>query len=270
MKKKLFVLACLTLLSSFSLAALEQIVWGDFVGVTIKYNGISESSATDTLDINGDNILDSGVGSLDGLYGRPRLDGDTLAFDDLDFFSSSNGSGGVYNSDITDGKLAGQIEGKPNYYVNQIRFTEYGDATVNKPEIPGLTTYARAAISNSIFIKIQEIDGVDVPDIVLDPISMVVSPQGEWLTTGTFTWSGVVMVDITAILRDLGYDGYATKVDFTLDNTLSTEGYNGSASIAKKETGGLQVETFNQDNGIPEPATLALLGLGGLLLRRKK
>lgn len=270
MKKEFFVMACLLVLSSFAAAELEQIVWGDYVGITVKYNGVSESSTTDTLDINNDSFLDSGNASVDGLYGRPRLDGDSLAFDDLDFFSYSTSSGS-YASDTTDGKLAGQIEGKPSYYVNQIRFTEYGDATVTAP-FAGMNGYA--SIANNIFIKIQAVDGIDIPDITFDPISMVVNPQSEWSVNGTYTWSGSLLVDVTALLRAWNNgqyaNSYATLVDFSLDNTLTTAALNGSGYIAKKESGGLVVETFNQDNGIPEPATMVLLGLGALALLRKR
>lgn len=271
MKEKSLVLTVcalgLMVLNTTLPAATETIVWGDLVGQTVKYNGLYETSDTDTLDINGDSILDSGPASLDGLYGSPRLDGDSLAFDDLDFLSYSNGSG----SDITRGVLGGQIEGKPNFYVNQIYFSEFGDVTTNAFAPGGVI--GTASITNSIDISILEVDGVGLATPIDFTANMVVNPQSSWSTSVTGgTWSGSLLVDVTAAVRAAGYaDGFATLVNFELSNTLETSAANGgSGYIAKKETGGLYVETFNQENGIPEPATLVLLGLGGLLLRKRR
>ncbi len=248
------------LISTTSQADFEQIDWHDFIGTNVQFLGITESSATDTLDIDGDGIL----GNNDGLYGRPTISGDSLLFTDLDFFSSSSGIA----SDITDGKLEGTIQGKPNSYVDKIRFEEWGDVSLS-----GFTpSNAYAAVANNFFLTITEIDNYALLDPIVLQFAMVISPSdGDWLLTddGFFTgrqWSGELIIDITQELRKLGINGYATNCYFAMDNTLTTQSMEGtSAYIAKKQTDGLKVTV----EIVPEPATLALLALGGLLLRKR-
>ena len=70
--------------------------------------------------------------------------------------------------------------------------------------------------------------------------------------------------DIDQILSDNLIAGKATSVYFTMNNILFATAANGDvAQIEKKAFGGFVLT-------VPEPATMALLGLGGLLLRRKK
>lgn len=269
MKKIVAVLTVLLIVSTSSVAALEEIVWGDFTGIDVAFSNVRESSITDTLDIDGDGDLESGNNSPDGLYGRPTLVGDSLVFGDLNFGSyASDGT-----SDITDGKLEGGIKAKNGGdFVDTIHFQEWGDVTlIGAPSAWGL-----ASISNTYYLTITEINFETLTDNIELQFEMTVNPSdGDWLLhedgyqNGTI-WSGEFFVDVTAELQALGIDGVATDVFFAMDNTLSTSTEAGtSASIIKKQTDGLQV-TVETAPVIPEPATLALLGLGGLLLRKRR
>ena len=250
-------------------AETTSINYGDFTGVTVQYTNVTEESSTDDVP----------------LYGTPTIDGDSLEFDELSFFASTpdDFSGG---GDITDGKLAGKLEAFDLYYVDTIHFEEWGDVTIAGSG-GSLTS---ATVTNKIYIKVKEINGFSVPDMTFDPIDMVFDvSDGDWNladdgTTINQDWSGDLTVDVTSELRDfyitdeyadlyganpmleqLLATGFVTEVDFTLENQLLAIAEVGSVShIAKKETDGLRVTSA------PEPATLLLLGLGGLVLRRRK
>ena len=249
MKKSLFVLAALLVMSSFASAAISYP--GQIVGVNVIYSNFSEESGTDP-----------GV----ALYGAPSYGGgDSVAFDDLFFSAYAEGDLGT---DTTDGTLFGTVAAKPNHAVDTIKFEEFGDFNLT-----GFQNNAFVSVTNTIFIKVKEIDFVNVEDFTFE-VDMVMTPSdGDWLLTeGGYPqyqgdWSGTLFVDVTQAIIDAGLTGVATDVDFTMDNTLSALSQAGTtAFIAKKETNGLKVTTLD----VPEPATLALLGLGGLLLRRKK
>jgi hypothetical protein len=73
--------------------------------------------------------------------------------------------------------------------------------------------------------------------------------------------------DIDQILLDNGIAGKATEVYFTMDNILYAQSVAGTYSQIEKKSAGGFIVTVPQ---VPEPATMMLLGLGGLLLRKRK
>lgn len=107
-------------------------------------------------------------------------------------------------------------------------------------------------------------------------VDMTFTPSdGDWLLTEApggspsyhDDWEGVLFVDVSQAIIDEGLTGVATDVDFTMDNTLSVLTQEGTeAFIAKKITDGLKVTAYD----VPEPMTVILLGLGGLMLRKRK
>ncbi len=79
-------------------------------------------------------------------------------------------------------------------------------------------------------------------------------------------WAGTLNINIADFLTDAMVKGFATKIEFTIDNTLTAAAADGGAAfIAKKDFNGVTIT-------VPEPSTVILLG-GALLsllgLRRR-
>ncbi len=260
MKRVLFFTLILLLFinaNSFAVADPNAFYYNDITGVNVKYTNLWEISGTDPGT---------------ALYNTPTYGGgDCIEFDDLFFSAYASGASG---SDSTDGTLNGKIESKPNHYIDVIQFEEYGDY-----DLSGFSNDAYVSVTNKMYIKVKEIDFQDVEDFTV-VVDMVITPSdGTWSLSSsednpgsapeiTDDWSGILDVDVTQIIRDEGYaTGFATEVDFTMENNLTALSQDGTeAFIAKKETDGMKITTCD----VPEPATIAVLGLGGLFFRRRK
>jgi hypothetical protein len=78
-------------------------------------------------------------------------------------------------------------------------------------------------------------------------------------------WNGGANININAHLAANGFTGQATKVRVVIDNQLIAESELGTISyIKKKEIGGVAITV------VPAPASLALVGLGGLVVGRRR
>lgn len=231
-----------------SAALAAPINYGDFDGNTVMYLDVTEDSGTDTPP----------------LFGAPSISADTLDFNPVSFNSSSTGAGGV---DITDGTLTFMVMAKSGYFVEQLLFTEAGDVTLAGFGNDG--TFA--SVTAEYIIEIVEVDNVAINPIQFQA-SMTFTPSngdyglqtdGGGGPTYSGAWSGSLVTDIHAALinSQLPFSLGATKVNVTLDNTLTTLSQDGTSSfIAKKDTDGVTITEF------PEPASAALLGLGAMAL----
>lgn len=229
------------------LAQAAPINYGNFNGVSVVYQQVTEDSNTDPTP----------------LYGAPSISGDSLTFSPVSF--GANASGGSF--DLTDGTLATSLVSIAGYYIEKIQFSERGDYTLFGI---GGTANTYATVANSLFIRIVNTTGGAIPPITAT-VNMTFTPSD-----GTYNliddpgigkiWEGGLLVDIDAMLANAGYgDRKATKVDITMDNTLvAVSEANTQAYIKKKQLEGITITAI-----VPEPATLSLLLLGGLLLRRR-
>lgn len=248
MIRSTFVIAGLVALISFQASQAAPINYGDFMGNTVTYVGVTE---------------DSNSGDPVPLFGQPQVFGDTLDFNPNGFSASATGAGG---NDITDGNLTFMVVAKPGKVINSLNLAEAGDTTLS-----GFGTDAtRTAVTGTGVLNINEVDGIGInaPQI---PFAMSFSPSGgtyELFTDfgggpgGTVFWSGGVLLNINGILsaNNIPYVVGATKISVNLDNTLSALSEAGTFTlIAKKDFGGLSV-TVN----VPEPTVALLGGLGAL------
>jgi hypothetical protein len=230
-----------------SAASADFVNYGDFVGSTFQFLGVTEESGTDPLP----------------LYNAPILVGSSLQFNDMDFGSSAaDGS-----SDITDGQINLQICSEPGTPITDIMFDEEGDYTLS-----GLSGEAFAAVGATVFIEILELDGSPVPfavDATFGSSFFGFTSDGDFYLSeeGISTaelWDGGITVDINAIIANAGLSGSATKVNVTINNVLQTSSVLGTAAAIRKKDAGLSITV------IPAPATLALLGMAGVCGRRRR
>ena len=243
MKKGLFVLAAVLIASSFASATIDH---GTYSGATVDYS-VEEDDQ--------------------GLFGAPLSLGDLLYFSLTDFKVAASGAGGVDN---LDGTLQILIDAKDGFDIDSVELEEFGDYYLFDNGVNG-TIGTNVEVVAFAFVTILEVDGSVVAPITEHGLA-VYSPVGGLYDLPTYgdldsnemEWEAEVKFDIDAILADAGVAGKATLVQFSLDNKLYARSEDGTqAEIAKK---GAYAITLT----VPEPATMALLGLGGLLLRRRK
>jgi hypothetical protein len=226
------LLALLALAPTGARAA--SILYGDFAGATLTFQGVTESSITDGLP----------------LYGAPTAAGDSLSF------SPTFASGAAGSSDTTSGTLSITIQANPGEFLQQILVAESGVyAFTNSLAQPAAPT-AQANVSGLLTVT-DLANGTGVRTAVL-----VALPGGTFTGTGAGSeggsWSASAAIDLTG----LGL----TRVRVVFNNNLQTLADAGAtASIAKR-----QITITNT----PEPTAALLLGLGlaglGFSGRRRK
>lgn len=235
-----------------SQSASAQINYGNYAGLTVVYENVTESSGTDPIP----------------QFGAPTVFVNTLDFNPVGFTAFSSGGGAP---DITDGQLNFAIRANTGYVIPFVNFSERGDFILG-----GTGTAATYVDVSALFtIDIVEVDGVTISPLSFSA-SMLFSPTAGGTFTlpgypgpGSSLWSGALSIDVNSILtaNNIPFVAGATKILFALDNTLIATSETGSSSfISKKDFKGLGITVF--DPVVPEPSTLALTLCGAALLGR--
>jgi len=254
-KKPLNALLPVTACALVSLICIPAIAapinYGNFAGSTVNFLNVTEDSATDPTP----------------LFGAPTVAGDGMSFSPLASFTALASAGSI---DLTDGKLNTTIQSiNPGTgSIQNIVVNERGDYT-----LAGVgTTGTSVSVSAPVFLTLDEVDGVAITPVALYSGNLAFTPSaGSYNLVSNpgngIIWTGTLSIDVTAALLAHGIGGRATKLEYTMDNSLlALSQVNSIAKIEKKN--GIVGITVNPP--VPEPSSIALLGIGtlGLLLAR--
>jgi hypothetical protein len=243
-------IACIIVSALGTSAFAAPINYGNFSGTNVHFLNVTEDSNTDPLP----------------LFGAPTLAGDSLAFNPVSF--GANASAGNGYTDITDGTLTATITAKPGKSINFITISESGDFTLAGQG------FATVSVAATMFAQVVEVNGAAINPITING-TLLFTPTGDPTTAaGDYSlpthagvgvvWSGSGTLDIDAALAGRNVQGHATKVLFSMDNTLVAIGSETAVAFVKKKTNGVTII-------VPEPATLSVLaGAAVLGLKRRR
>jgi len=185
-------------------------------------------------------------GSDNGLFGSPRLISDNFVFFPSGFRAQSVGGAPSLVGD----RLQVRLTAHAGRFFSQIRIREFGDY--------GIVAGGTVNVSGTMFATNMGTGVVRTDDLVTNPvmpISIPGSQSGQWTAVATVNLPGI------------GQPGFAwTDVMVVLNNNLVAISLPGGvAFIEKKIVGtGIVIEV------IPAPGSLALLGLAGLAIARRR
>jgi len=227
----------------------QPILYGDFDGADVTFRMVTEESSLDELP----------------LFGPPTSTSNSLAFTPNSFASSAEN--GV---DITDSQMSMTLVAKDNLVgISRLLIEESGDFTLIGEGS------AMASVGGAAFWTIIEIDGQPIDGPLPKGSSNLMFTSGAGPNGGVFslpgdagtavTWEGSLVIDLDPLLFDMGIGGRATRIEFTLDNTLGTSADGQSAAfIKKKQTEQISITALTAP--VPEPSSTALTVCGLILL----
>ena len=233
--------------AAFGVYASAQTQYGTFVGDTVTYSGVFEDD--------------------DVLFGAPTITGDTLSFSPAEFLARSDG--GESNNptpgpvDLVDGTLGFDLISNDGTGIDTFTLEESGAFAL----VGSGTEATSVAVSVVFSANILEVDGVAIngPSQVVSTTSLLNTNLVDSPGLGQ-AWIGQAEFDISALAAsELGITGDITRARISLDNQLLAISEDGSSAfIDKKNIDGVVIT-------VPEPASVALLALGGIavLARRR-
>lgn len=216
------------------------------VGALILSQSVADASINyGDFSLDGGSILDLTESSATDplpLFGAPITVGDSLSFSTGPFAAAQAGIG----SDITAGQLSFIIQADPGLFIESISLDEIGDY---------LSLGGTAVVTAGGTLVATILDPL-TGGFVSEPITF--DQAFPLIGTGSGIWTGESTVDIS--------NYQATRVRIDLDNSLiASANHPADAAFIDKKAMTVNVDFAE----IPEPATLALMGLGLFAITRR-
>jgi hypothetical protein len=229
--------------------------WGNATGTTVNFSNIGEDTVT---------------GTVTPLLGVMASSGNNLLFlqpGTQTSFSAFSSSDNAHDAMTTDSWLNFAVTANAGQAITDLLITEGGDFT--------LAGFGSATVTMSTPVRIEINND---PSLRKDAnMTFTYDPT----QTGTYQphtpsfslasdmgtgilWQGELDVDIAAWLASKNYAGAATYITVSADDVLTAASLVGASAKIQKKTFDVTVDTT--PTGVPEPSTLALLGVGGLAL----
>ncbi|MEX2218558.1 MAG: hypothetical protein WD749_07325 [Phycisphaerales bacterium] len=187
----------------------------------------------------------SGGGSDNGHFGNPTLVGNQFLFFPQNFAAtSSNGVAAGIND-----RLEVRIVANAGHRITQILVDEFGDWAI--------TGVGSVQAAGTMFLT----DNVNIRVPTTLPTSLVMSPTMPISSPPSGVWEGHANRNLLVLPPDW------TDITLILTNTLQATSQQGSTSLIRKTVVGGPALIITI---VPAPGALALLGLAGLALRRRR
>jgi PEP-CTERM motif len=229
------IASALSILTLATTAKAAPINYGDFLGAGV--------GAADFLDVTEDSGTD-----MTPLFQAPFAGSNSLDFVPFAFASfASNGA-----SDSTIATLSMRIRADAGFQIGRIIIDETADTTMS-----GVGTNATFS-SIGTAVSVEDLNpglaGTLNDDVLFAPGSLFELPPAIFADI-----HGNLILDLTAF--------GITEVNLTITHSLLTGSEAGTTSFIQSKTFGIDVESVT----IPEPTTLAMMGIAGLVsLRRRR